>query len=117
LLAASGGGGGLVAGLARGDGEFFFQRRETLEYFVQAQGHVPEGIGLSYGRGGESGLVREKFGVAEDGGEGVVDVGPHLDHVASESGFGLSGRTELFGFLGAELGLLAAKNLVSEKGG
>src|SRR5208282_1757680 len=114
---SAGGASGFLAGLKRSDREFFFERRETLEYFVKTQRHVAEGIGLRYGSGGESGLVHEQLGVAEHGGEGIVDVGPHLEHVAPESSLGLGGGADLFGFLRAELGLLAGKNFVSEEGG
>ena len=56
--------------LTGGDGEFFFQRRETLEYFVKTQRHVAQGIGLRYDSGGESGFVHQKFRVAEHRGQG-----------------------------------------------
>ncbi len=114
---SAGGASGFLAGFKRGDREFFFQRRETLEHFVETQGHVAEGIGLRYHGGGESGLVHEQLGIAEHGGEGIVDVGPHLEHVAAESSLGLGGGADLFGFLRADLGLLAGKNFVSEEGG
>ena len=66
-------------------------------------------------RGGQSGLEDEKFGVAEHGGKSVVDVGPHLDHVASESGLGLGGGANFLGFAGAGLGLAAAQNFASDE--
>ncbi len=114
LGTADSGVGGFFARLANADGEFFFDGRKTLKDFVKPQRHVADGIGLRQHGGGQSRLENQKFRVAEHGGESVVDVGAHLDHVASESGLGLGGGADFPGFEGARLGLNSAKDFASD---
>src|ERR1039458_4156101 len=108
---------GFFPGLACFYFEFFFDGREAPKDFMKAESHVADGVSLRLALGGQSGLQRQKFGVPEDGGESVVDVGAHLDHVAPESGVGLGGGTVALGLTGGGLGLAAPQNFVSKESG
>jgi len=91
--------------------EFFFDRGKALQDFMDAHGHVADGLYLgACGSGERARLEQQQLGISQDRRKRVVQRVPLFQHVLAQRGLPLQRVTGFLGASGAHCRLAQAQN-------